>query len=126
MTTNGKEAVHTQDADRLKWISVWILLIAGIGANYYFGYVAISLRLIGWLVLAGVVSFVIFQTQKGQQIWEFAQQSRVELRKVVWPEREETLKVTLVVVAMVVVVALILWAIDSGLLWMMGLLTGQR
>jgi preprotein translocase subunit SecE len=49
----------------------------------------------------------------------------VELRKVVWPTRKDTVQITLVVVAMVVFVALFLWIIDWGLLAAVKALTGQ-
>ena len=50
----------------------------------------------------------------------------VELRKVVWPTRQETIQTTLIVVAMVVVAALILWGLDKVFFWLVAWLTGQR
>ena len=69
---------------------------------------------------------VISQTSKGLQLWSFIKGARIELRKVVWPTRQETIQTTLVVVAMVVVAALILWGIDTLFFWLVGWLTGQR
>lgn len=79
--------------------------------------------------LAGVyVYHAVFaaQTHKGQRIWAFAREARMELRKVIWPTRPETVRTTLVVVAVVIVVALFLWGLDAFLLWAAGFLTGQR
>ena len=39
----------------------------------------------------------------------------VEVRKVVWPNRQETTQTTMIVVFTVIVVAFILWGLDSGL-----------
>ena len=50
--------------------------------------------------------------------WDLAKEARVEIRKVVWPSREETTQTTLIVVAVVIFVALILWGLDSGLSWL--------
>jgi preprotein translocase subunit SecE len=50
----------------------------------------------------------------------------MEMRKVVWPTREETMQTTLVVAGMVIILALLLWGMDSLLVWLIGWLTGQR
>ena len=57
-------------------------------------------------------------------LWSFIQEARIEVRKVVWPTRAETIQSTLAVLGMVVVMGLILWAIDSGLLRLVLWLTG--
>lgn len=123
---NGKENINKQGADTWKWALIALLLVIGIGGNYYFSAVMVAWRLIVWLLLFSLLALLASQTSEGRKIWAFAQQSRTELRKVVWPSREETTKMTMVVVVMVVVVALLLWLIDTGLLWVIGLLTGQR
>jgi preprotein translocase subunit SecE len=43
--------------------------------------------------------------------------TQVEVRKVVWPTRQETLQTTMIVLLMVMLVALLLWAFDSLLGW---------
>lgn len=123
---NGKIEDQNFRLDGLKWSLFWLLFFIGVGANFYYAKVALSLRLIVWLALVAVLISIAFYTRLGRKGWEFAQEARAEMRKVVWPTRDETVKVTMVVVAMVVVVALILWGIDSVLLWIMGWLTGQR
>jgi preprotein translocase subunit SecE len=57
------------------------------------------------------------QTEKGAWAWNLAQEARVEVRKVVWPTTQETTQTTLIVVGVVILVALILWAMDSSLSW---------
>ena len=44
-------------------------------------------------------------------------EARVELRKVIWPTRVETGQTTAIVVVVVLIVALILWALDSLFAW---------
>jgi preprotein translocase subunit SecE len=112
--------------DWLKWIIAISLLIAGIVANYYYNYQPWPIRLLGWIFLLGVVSAIVLQTQKGKQALNFVRESRMELRKVFWPTKQETMQTTLFVAVMVVVLALILWGIDSILMWLIGWLTGQR
>ncbi len=76
--------------------------------------------------MLAVSGLVASRTQKGKWVIEFFRDSRMELRKVVWPTREETMQTTLVVAAMVIVLALILWGMDGVLVWLIGWLTGQR
>lgn len=123
---NDKVEVQGFRFDAFKWIVFWALFFAAVGVNFYYVKVALAIRLIGWIVLAAVLAFIAYNTKRGRLGFEFAQEARTELRKVVWPTREETIKVTMVVVGMVIVVALLLWGIDSVLLWVMGWLTGQR
>jgi len=112
--------------DWLKWLVVTGLLIAGITANYFYIQQPWPLRLLAWLALIGIALFISSQTVKGKQFLSFAKESRNELRKVVWPTRQETIQTTLVIAAMVVVLALMLWAIDGVLVWSIGWMTGQR
>lgn len=112
--------------DWLKWSLVAVLFIAGLVANYYYHAQPWPIRLLGWLVLLCIMAAVLLQTYQGKQALNFARESRIELRKVYWPTRQETVQTTLVVVAMVVVLALILWGIDGILMWLIGWLTGQR
>jgi len=110
----------------LKWILVIVLIVAGVWANYYYSQIDWPIRLAGWIVLACITLGISSQTVAGHKAWEFSKGARGELRKVVWPTRQETVQTTMVVVGMVVLMALILWGIDSILLWLVGWLTGQR
>lgn len=112
--------------DWLKWLVAVLLLIAGLVANYYYNSQPWPLRLLGWLVLLGIIAAIVLQTYQGKQALSFARESRMELRKVVWPTRQETVQTTVFVAIMVVVLALILWCVDSYLMWLIGWLTGQR
>lgn len=112
--------------DWLKWLVATILFIAGLFGNYYYNYQPWPLRLLGWIILIGIIAAVLLQTRQGKQALEFARESRIELRKVYWPTRQETVQTTLVVGAMVTLLALLLWGIDGVLMWLIGWLTGQR
>src|SRR5262249_53905001 len=110
----------------LKWLVVIVILLAGLVGNYYYSDVSTPLRMLAWLVLLAISGFVASKTQKGKWIVEFFRDSRMELRKVIWPTREETVHTTLVVADMVIILALILWGMDGVLVWIIGWLTGQR
>ncbi|MDR3478014.1 MAG: preprotein translocase subunit SecE [Gammaproteobacteria bacterium] len=112
--------------DWLKWLFIGVLLVAGIAANYYYNQQPWPLRLLAWLFLLAIIASVAAMTQKGKQAISFARESRMELRKVVWPTRQETVQTTLMIAVMVLVLSIILWALDGVLVWLIGWLTGQR
>lgn len=116
-------ASDTSMMDGLKWSIVFFLFIGGIAANYYYNSLPVPLRVMGGIALVGAMLGVASLTAKGKQAWSFVKDARVELRKVVWPTRQETVQKTVLVVVAVLVVGLILWGIDSILLWLIGLLT---
>ena len=102
-----------------------VLLIAGIVAFYWFDEQMLVIRVgmvIGGLAAgAGLMWFSWY----GREFWQFAQSARVELRKVVWPERDETVKTTYVVFGFAIVMGLFFWLLDMGLTFMTRLLGGQ-
>lgn len=120
------ESPRTTTFDWVKWLIVTLLLVAGVVANYYYSYQPWPLRLLGWIFLLAIVTAIVLQTYQGKQALNFARESRMELRKVVWPTYQETVQTTLFVAAMVLVLGLILWGIDGILMWLIGWLTGQR
>jgi len=65
------------------------------------------------------------QTGKGRAAWRFFAEARAEVRKVVWPTRQETLQTSLAIFVGVFIMALILWAVDSALFALVRWLTGQ-
>ena len=113
-------------ADRLKLTAAVLILAIGIGAFYYLGGRPDWMRWLTLLVVAGLAVATAAPTTAGRAGWEFVKGSRLELRKVVWPTRKETVQTTLVVVAMVVSIALFLWIVDWGLIKVVQALSGGR
>lgn len=112
--------------DFVLWLLVFLLFSVGIGVTYYYRELAAPLKLSVWILLLLLSAALISRTEKGKTIIEFGKKAKVELRKVVWPTRQATIQATAVVGLIVVVMSLILWAIDSGLVWLASLATGQR
>ncbi len=113
--------------DMARWLLIVILLAGGVVANYYYtDTIAWAIRLAGWIVLSCVVLGIAVTTSQGKVAWGFVKAARNELRKVVWPTRDETVKTTAMVVVMVLVAALILWGIDACFMWLISLIAGQR
>ncbi|HEX5636905.1 MAG TPA: preprotein translocase subunit SecE [Gammaproteobacteria bacterium] len=119
------ETETTNWVDTAKLIASVALLLAGIAQFYYFADELMMFRVLGLLALVAVALGVVFTTQLGQGVWSFLRDSRNEVRKVVWPTRQETVQTTLLVIAMVVLVGIMLWLMDIFLRWAVMLLTGQ-
>lgn len=111
--------------DTLKLLVALVLLAGGIYGFYYFEAYPSWIRLLGLLAIVVVSIFVAVQTQKGQGLWRFATDARTEVRKVVWPTRQETLQTLLIISIAVLLTALFLWLVDSLLFWVVRLATGQ-
>lgn len=112
-------------ADKIKIALTLLIIAAGIGAFYRFGEQPTAVKAAVLLVTAIAAILVFYQSAAGKAAWEFLKAARGELRKVVWPSNKETVQVTLVVFAMVVLVAVFLWGVDWGLLKIVRALTGQ-
>jgi preprotein translocase subunit SecE len=112
-------------ADKIKLLVAVLLVIAGLAGFYFFvgaPTVVRVLSVIGGLILGGLVAGL---SAPGKQFYRFALDSRDEAKKVVWPTRKETIQMTGVVMAFVVVMSLFLWAVDGILLWLVKLAMGQ-
>ncbi|WP_189613807.1 preprotein translocase subunit SecE [Saccharospirillum salsuginis] len=99
--------------DWFKWILVMLLLAAAIGGNYYYGSESLLIRTLGVVALSLVAVGIALTTAKGRYVNRLRKEAWVEVRKVVWPTRQETTQTTLIVIGVVLLVALILWGIDS-------------
>jgi preprotein translocase subunit SecE len=110
--------------DSVKWIFVFILVAVGVVGNSYFADQSLLYRVLGIVALGAVAALVALQTAKGEAFWTLVKGSRTEIRKVVWPTRQETVQTTLIVLGFVVLVALFLWGLDSLLGWLVSLVIG--
>ncbi|ALN17684.1 preprotein translocase subunit SecE [Ectopseudomonas mendocina] len=121
---NVKAEAKDSRFDLVKWLVVAALVAVGVVGNQYFSAEPVLYRVLGLVVLGAVAAFVAFQTARGQAFVVLLKEARVEIRKVVWPTRQETTQTTLIVVAVVLVMALLLWGLDSLLGWLISLIVG--
>jgi preprotein translocase subunit SecE len=112
--------------DTVKLVLAISLLTSGIAGFYYFASYALVYRVIGILTVFGLAVGLVFATAIGQKAWGFITEAKMEVRKVIWPTRQETMQATMLVVAVVFGVGLILWLMDMVLFWAVGILTGQK
>jgi preprotein translocase subunit SecE len=122
------EEIKVQDAgtsDKAKLVAAILIVVAGVVGFYLLAGQAAWLR---WLCVAGglvVAGAVIAMSTYGTYLKQFFLDSRVELRKIVWPTRNETGMTTLVVFVFVIVAGLFFWLLDFVLAWATRALTGQ-
>jgi preprotein translocase subunit SecE len=115
MTEQVQQGATALDAAKLA--AGVVILAAGIAGFYVLVEQPIWLRwiIVLIIVLAALVvgMLVSLQSHQGKVFWAFVQSSRVELRKVVWPNRQETVQVTIVVFAMILALGFFFWGLDS-------------
>lgn len=121
MNSQAKEV--TSNFDVLKYILSLVLISAGVVAFYVFSDYSQLYRVLGMVAIVIVALTIMMTTQAGHYSWAFAQEARQEVRKVVWPTRNETMQTTLMVFAMVIIVGFIIWLLDTFLFWAITSLT---
>jgi preprotein translocase subunit SecE len=111
--------------DALKMVLAAAALLGGVVIYYWFGEQPVALRVLA--VLAGLAAGVVilYWSQPGRSLWDYVQASRVELRKMVWPTRQETWRTTLVVFIFVLLLGVFFWLVDMLLAWGARHVTGQ-
>lgn len=123
MTTQAQAT--TSIIDVVKLVFSVLFVVSGLATFYYFAEYALLYRVLALVVIGILALFMLLTTGKGRDFRVFLQESKQEVRKVVWPSRQETTQTSLLVFAMVFVVGLILWLLDMVLFWGVQVLTGQ-
>jgi preprotein translocase subunit SecE len=113
-------------AERIKIAIAALIAIGGLVAFYWMvDRQPLVVRLGALLGAFAVAAVVMWFTEAGRTFVAFSRESWEEAKRVVWPSRKETLQTTGVVFAFVFVMAIFLWAVDAGLLWMTQKFLGQ-
>ena len=105
--------------DLIKWVAVTFLVTGGIWANWYYSdEINVLIRAVALVAVAAIAGLIGIQTERGKRLWETAREARSEIRRVVWPTRQETIQTTAVVILLMILFSLILWGLDSFLSWL--------
>jgi preprotein translocase subunit SecE len=111
--------------DTAKLALAILIVLAGLVSYYYFADSSALLRALGVIVALAAATVVAFTSLQGRMLWKFIQGARVELNKIVWPTREETIQTTLVVLVVALIGGVFFWLLDLFLLWLTTRITGQ-
>jgi len=123
--TTQTETSQSGVLDIVKLLLAAAVLVGGLyGFYFYENDLALPLRVLMVLGGAGAGIAVAMTSTQGHQLWHFIQGSRVEIRKVIWPTRQETTQTAIAVFVFTLIMALFFWALDSGLLWLTQTLVG--
>jgi preprotein translocase subunit SecE len=98
--------------DFVKWILAFAILFGGIYAYNVLAEHSILIRA-GIVIAAVVIAIAVaMMTAKGKALWQFVKGARTELRKVIWPKTNETTRMTIVVIIMIIILGAFLWLLD--------------
>ncbi len=112
--------------DGLKWGIIFLILIGAVVGNYTFGDQSVLIRAIAVVAAVIIAGLIAMKTEKGRAAVLFAKESRTEVRKVVWPTRQEAVQTTGIVLIATAVMSVLLWGLDSFLFWVVGFITGLK
>ncbi len=124
MKANAENQSSSSSMDGLKWVAIFALLAAAVVGNYLYSDVSVVLRAAAVVALVAAAGGIAALTAKGKTAITFARESRMEVRKVVWPTRQEATQTTFIVLAVTVIMALALWGIDGIMVRLVRLVTG--
>ena len=125
MATATQQEPQSGILDIFKLLIAAGALVGGLFAYYYYIEVSLPLRVL--MVLAGTAAgvAVAMTSTQGKRLWSFIQGSRIEIRKVVWPTKQETTQTAIAVFVFTLIMALFFWGLDSFLLWLTRTLVGS-
>ncbi len=112
--------------DFLKWSVVLLLLAGAVAGNYVYGDQSVLIRAIAVVIAIVIAGIMAMQTDKGRRAVIFAKESKTEIRKVVWPTRQEAVQTTGIVLVATVIMSIVMWGLDSVLFWLVGFVTGLQ
>ena len=111
--------------DALKWlIAVAMVVGAAVAYSYFEDEAIVLVRSLAVVVVVVLAAFIAANTEKGAAFWSLLKAAQVELRKVVWPTRQEVTQTTIVVMVVVIIAALILWGLDAIIGFLLSLVIG--
>jgi len=120
------ESQPSGSLDFLKWSVVLLLLAGAVAGNYVYGEQSILIRAVAVVVTIAFAGIMAMQTDKGRRAVIFAKESKTEIRKVVWPTRQEAVQTTGIVLVATFIMSIVMWGLDSVLFWLVGFVTGLQ
>ena len=121
---NNNEQQQNSPVNIILWLVVVALVFVTVYGNNYFSAESLLYRILGILALSVLTAIIAFQTTQGKAFWQLLKGSRAEIRKVVWPNRQETIQTTLIVSVVIIIAGLLLWGLDTFLGWLASLVIG--
>jgi len=128
MTTQAEDVTTNNSLNTVKWVVAIAILIAATVGNRYAPELLPQLsswvRIVALVVLAVGALALTLTTAQGQSFIKLLKEAQVEARRIVWPTKDETMQTTMIVCAVVVVMSLLLWGVDTLFGWMISAVIG--
>lgn len=121
---SGNTETTKSPLDAFKWVVAVAVVAGAIVGNQLYAEVGLLYRILGVVGLFAVAFGIAATTSQGKAFLVLLKEANIERRKVVWPTRQETVQTTMIVVAVVILVAIILWGLDSLLSWIVSSVIG--
>ena len=115
--------IETKSSNSYLILSIGVL-ITGMILFYYYSDVRLFYRVVGMISVVIFSAFIAYQSDFGKLVYSYVTDSKVELKKVTWPTKQETTQTTLGVIFVVIIVGILLWLFDMLLGWAIGTLYG--
>ena len=100
------------------------VLVIGMILFYYFSDIRLFYRVLGMIAVLILSGYIGYQSDFGKLVYSYVTDSKIELKKVTWPTKQETTQTTLGVIFVVIVIGILLWLLDLLLSWAIGTLYG--
>ncbi|MBK4765438.1 MAG: preprotein translocase subunit SecE [Pantoea sp. Brub] len=126
MSANKENKKNLYNLEFIKWFIIAILLFIAVVGNHYYSSVNVYLRILVVITIIAISGGIALLTKKGKYVFNFAKEAKNEMRKVIWPTRQETFNTTLVIILVTIVTSLILWGLDSILVRIVSFITNLR
>jgi len=104
------------------WTLIVLMTISNMAIHFYVN-LSSSLQFIVWLSWFVLMTFLFLLTTNGKELKNFFLQAYNEVKKVVWPSKQETIQTTMIVIVMVAITGTILWLLDNAMIWLIAKLT---
>lgn len=125
MSANVQQEGSSSTLDTVLWVLAAVIVAVGIyGNSVYSNEYSVFYRALALAPMAIVAGLALIKTSKGAAFLRLVKESRQEIRRVVWPTRQETTQTTLMVAVVVVVMGLILWGLDTALNSLVSMIIG--
>jgi preprotein translocase subunit SecE len=124
MTANSEVENNTGNLDKLKWMAAFVVTAVAVGGNQFFSDIWVLYRVIAVVACFGCSLWLALHTDKGRQFIAFAYDAKTEVKKVIWPSRQEATNTTLIVFVVSCIFGVILWGVDSLLLLFVNYILG--
>ncbi|CAL4318230.1 preprotein translocase subunit SecE [Buchnera aphidicola] len=126
MHSNGNLKKNTKKIKILQWSCIFIILFISIIYNILFSDVIFIFHILCNLCLICSAFFVFLYTETGKKMLFLITESKNEIKKIIWPNKKETLYTTFIVSIVTVVMSLVIWGIDNILFHLVSFITNLR